>query len=204
MKRLIFVLMILVLVFSVFAANSMFVFAEGEDASTETEETVPGEEENEGTEEGGEELPPENEGTEEGGEELPPENEGTEEGGEELPPETEDEVVEDETTEEPTEEPTEETEEGKLSDELFALVGELKDEFVSLFEDVWNFIISNETYKSIFTALLAVVAILLIPVFLAVLVIAFVAMTVIIWVAGALMTLLEGIVAMVVAAGLIL
>ena len=190
MKRLIFVLMILVLVFSVFAANSMFVFAEGEDASTETEETVPGEEENEGTEEGGEELPPE--------------NEGTEEGGEELPPETEDEVVEDETTEEPIEEPTEETEEGKLSDELFALVGELKDEFVSLFEDVWNFIISNETYKSIFTALLAVVAILLIPVFLAVLVIAFVAMTVIIWVAGALMTLLEGIVAMVVAAGLIL
>ena len=38
MKRLIFVLMILVLVFSVFAANSMIVFAEGEDASTETEE----------------------------------------------------------------------------------------------------------------------------------------------------------------------
>ena len=190
MKRLIFVLMILVLVFSVFAANSMIVFAEGEDASTETEETIPGEEENEGTEEGGEELPPE--------------NEGTEEGGEELPPETEDEVVEDETTEEPTEEPKEETEEEKLSEELFSLVGELKDEFVSLFEDVWNFIVSNETYKSIFTALLAVLAILLIPVFVAVLVIAFVAMTVIIWVAGALMTLLEGIVAMVVAAGLIL
>ena len=162
MKRFIFLLMIFVLVFSVFALNTMLVAAEGEeDTSSGTEETIP-EGEGDGTEGGAE-----GDATENGGEELPPEGEGTEE--------TEDELT--------------------ASQELFALVDELKEEIFGLVKDIWNFICSNETYKNIATAVVAVVAILLIPIIIALAVIAYIAMAVTIWVAGALMSLIEAIIA---------
>lgn len=176
MKRFIFLLMIFVLVFSVFSLNTMLVAAEGEeDTSSGTEETIP-EGEGDGTEGGAE-----GDATENGGEELPPEGEGTEDGGEELPPE-------DEGTEETEDELT-------ASQELFALVDELKEEIFGLVKDIWNFICSNETYKNIATAVVAVVAILLIPIIIALAVIAYIAMAVTIWVAGALMSLIEAIIA---------
>ena len=178
MKRLIFILMAFVLVFTVFVANTMLVFAEGEDVSTGTEETLP-----EGEGEGGEELPPENEGTGESGEQTPPENEGTEEGGEQTPPENEG---------------TEE--ELSASEELMGLVGKLKDEIFGLIEDVFNFITSNETYKTIATAIIGVLAILIVPFLVAVLVIVFVAMAAVITISSALMSLVEAITGLVVGA----
>ena len=164
MKRLIFILMAFVLVFTVFVANTMLVFAEGEDVSTGTEETLP-----EGEGEGGEQTPPENEGTGEGGEQTPPENEGTEE-------------------------------ELSASEELMGLVGKLKDEIFGLIGDVFNFITSNETYKTIATAILGILAILIVPFLVAVLVVVFVAMAAVITISSALMSLVEAITGLVVGA----
>ncbi len=181
MKRLIFILMAFVLVFTVFAANTMLVFAEGEDVSTGTEETLP-----EGEGEGGEQTPPENEGTEEGGEQTPPENEGTEDSGEQTPPENEG--------------TTEDEEDLSASEELMGLVGKLKDEIFGLIEDVFNFITSNETYKNIATAIIGVLAILIVPFLVAVLVVVFVAMAAVITISSALISLVEAITGLVVGA----
>ena len=186
MKRLIFILMVFVLVFTVFVANTMFVFAEGEDVSTGTEETLPGgEEENSGEGESETEtLPPENDGAEsggeEGGEQTPPENEEIEDGEEELPPEN--------------------AETPSKSQEILGLVTKLKDDIWGVIEDVFNFIVSNETYKNIATAILGVLAVLILPFLVAVLVIVFVAMAAIITISSALMSLVEAITAFVVGA----
>ena len=72
----------------------------------------------------------------------------------------------------------------------------LGDEFVGMFKDLWNFIASNETYKNIATAFVAILAILLIPVLIALAIIAYVAMAVTIWVVGALMSMIEAIIGM--------
>ena len=150
MKRLIFIFMAFVLVFTVFVANTMLVFAEGEDVSTGTEETLP-------------------EGEGEGGEQTPPENEGTEE-------------------------------ELSASQELMGLVGKLKDEIFGLIGDVFNFITSNETYKTIATAILGILAVLIVPFLVAVLVVVFVAMAAVITISSALMSLVEAITGLVVGA----
>ncbi len=66
--------------------------------------------------------------------------------------------------------------------------------------DVFTFITSNETYKNIATAILAVLAILIVPFLVALLVIAYVAMAAIITIAGALTSLAESIITVVVGA----
>ena len=143
MKRLIFMFMIFVLVFSVLTVNSVLVFAEGEgDELTGTEETVP---EGDGTE--GEQQQPEN-------------NEGSE--SEELS--TEEELA-------------------VLFDELFIVV-----------DDLVEFIQNDETYSTIFGAILAVLAIIIIPFLVGILVIAYIAIAAVVIITSALMSLLEVIV----------
>lgn len=183
MKRLIFVLMIFVLVFSVFTMNSMLVFAEGEDTSTGTEDTLP---DGEGsTEEGGEESAPDGEGTEAGGEETAPEGDG--EGETEQTPENEGTAPE----------PGSEEELNGLFAEMGAILGDIKDDFVEVVNGIIDFIASNETYKSIAGIVLAVLGVLFIPILVAVLVIAYVAIAAIVVVATALMSLLELIIAII-------
>ena len=182
MKRLLFIMMILMLVFSVFTVNSMLVFAEGEDEDPAgSEETIPeGDGDSTTVPEGGE-----------GSGELPPED--TKEGGEELPPEGENDGEQDSTdnNENQESEPTDEEEIKGLFAELGTVLGEVKDEFVGMFKDLLAFIGNNETYSTIAGVLLAVIAILFIPLIIALLVIGYIAIAMIVVVSSALMSLIE-------------
>ena len=193
---------------SVFVMNSIVAYAEGEDVGGEsagTEETLP---EDEGTGEGtetppadegtgeGTETPPEDEGAG-GGTETLPEGDGTENGGEQAP-------SEDEGTNEGTETPPEDDEskdaEREAWDNLLGALGEfklgtsldeLKGTLFGFVEKMWSFITSNETYKNIATALVAILAFLVIPVVLGLVVVAYVAGAMVVVVSSALMTVVE-------------
>ena len=80
------------------------------------------------------------------------------------------------------------------------LVSKLKDEIFGLIGDVFNFITSNETYKTIATAILGILAVLIVPFLVAVLVVVFVAMAAVITISSALMSLVEAITGLVVGA----
>lgn len=194
MKRLIFVLMILVLALSVFFMNSTAIFAEGEDVdsdSTGNEETVP-----EG--EGDSVTVPDGEGETDS-------EEGTEGGVETLP---DDEGSENETTDGEGETTTEETPkdesssneatgglEGILAElqgfDVEATINDVKDKLFGVVDEIWNFIASNETYKNIATAICAVVAFICIPIVIGAVVLAYIAIGAIVVVAGALTTVIE-------------
>ena len=191
MKRFVFVLMIFVLLFSVLTMNTMLAFAEGEnDETAGTEETVP---DGEGTENGGEGTTPDGDGSENGGEETTPDGEGTENGGEETAPEGDGEGETEQTpdNQEAAPEPGSEEELNGLFAEMGAILGDIKNDFVEIVNNIINFIASNETYKSIAGIVLAVLGVLFIPILVAVLVIAYVAIAAIVIVSTALMSLLE-------------
>ena len=184
MKRFIFVLMIFVLVFSVFTMNSMLAFAEGEsDEAAGTEETVPGGEGS--TEEGGEEAIPDGEGTDESGESTP-DGEGTE-----ATPDGEGEMEQTPGDDETAPESGSEEEPQGWFAEMSTILGDLKDDFMEIVNNVIAFINSNETYKSIAGGVLAALAILFIPILVAVLIVAYIAIAAIVIVATALMSMLE-------------
>lgn len=171
MKRLIFILMIFVLVFSVFTMNTMLAFAEGEsEETTGTEETLP---------EGGEEATtPDTEEAE------PSEDETTPEGGVESEIEQE--------TEDPTApESGSEEELNGLFAEMGKILGDIKNDFVELVINLINFIKSDETYTNIATGFLAALAVIFVPILIAVLAIAYISIAAIVIVATALMSMLE-------------
>ena len=151
MKRLIYLLMIFMLIFSVFAMNSICVFAEGEDTSG-AEETVP-----------------------EGDNEAAPDGEGETE----QAPDTDEEKTESDCEIEPEQTTgSDDTESGEgdlgelssLFGDLGASLTDLKDEFVGIVSNWIEFIKNDETYSSIAGIVLAVLAVIFVPILVAVLV----------------------------------
>ena len=194
MKRIIFIFMILVLALSVFAMNSALVFAEGEDVgdgSVGTEVTLP---EGDGTENEGGETLPEGDGTENEGGETLPEGDGTENEGGENSSESE----------------NKDSEQAAL-DELRAALGdfsieealaELKGALLGVLENIWNFIVSDDTYKNIATILCAAVAFICIPIVIGAVVLGYIAGGAIVVVSGALMKVVEAIITIILGASM--
>ena len=80
---------------------------------------------------------------------------------------------------------------GGLFDELWAILIELKDDFVELVDDLIVFIESDETYSNIATIVLAVLAVIFIPFLIALLVIGYILIAIILIIVTAVMWVLE-------------
>ncbi len=78
-----------------------------------------------------------------------------------------------------------------LVGEIKTILGEVKNEFVGVFNEVKAFIESNETYKNIFTAILACLAIVFLPFLVAIMVLGYIAIAVIVLISSALMSVVE-------------
>ena len=78
-----------------------------------------------------------------------------------------------------------------LVGEIKTILGEVKNEFVGVFNEVKAFIASNETYKNIFTAILACLAIVFLPFLVAIMVLGYIAIAVIVLISSALMSVVE-------------
>ncbi len=101
-----------------------------------------------------------------------------------------DEVVEgagDVTTDKPADAPVEDKKEPTIQEQLAGL----KDKLFGYVKRVWKFIMNDETYKNIFTAVVAVLAFLMLPVIVALVVIAYVSLAAITMVSAALISVIE-------------
>ena len=178
MKRFLSLLLILSLVLSVFTLASLPAFAEGEDMGEENTETDA---------EGGS-----------AGEE------NTEGGNSDDLPEDAPEDTPDNDTEEP---PVEGSGDDMLSaDPVWAFLASiipvddltrLKDALWGFVVDVWDFILNDETYTNILTAILAVLALLVIPFIIGAVVVVYVAIGAMVIFAGALTAIIEMIIGMI-------
>lgn len=76
------------------------------------------------------------------------------------------------------------------------LVG-LKDELVGAIKDLWSFIMDNKTYKNIFTAIVAIIAFLLLPIIIGVFFVAYLIIAAMTIVAAALSSAIQMIIGIV-------
>lgn len=86
-----------------------------------------------------------------------------------------------------TDAPVEDKKEPTIQEQIAGL----KDKLFGYIKRVWNFIMSDETYKNIFTAVVAVLAFLMLPVIVALVVIAYVSLAAITMVSAALISVIE-------------
>ena len=157
MKRLIYIFMIVALVCTVITMTSVSVFAEDAEGGEIVDEEV--------------EVAPE-EGDETVDEEVdaPTEDDETVEGEPEVTPGEDDEVADGEGTTDSEENNTENAPAGfPFEEELNAI----KEKLFGIVGQVWEFIQSDETYKTIFGVVAAIMAFLLLPVFFGIVVIVY-------------------------------
>ena len=195
MKRIISILLILTLAMSVFTVTSIYSFAD--ETGTENTETTNPEEEttNTPTEGEGEETdtPTDGEGT---GTDAPTEGEGEGEGTTEGEGEGEGTTEGDGTTEDGEETPEEDDNSNPINDFLaeylpVEALGDLKDTLFGFIDDVWDFIMSEESYQNLATGALAVLALFMIPILIGLVVVVYVAIGAMIIFASALTAVLE-------------
>ena len=183
MKRFVSILLIIMLIVSAFSFSSISSFAEdgvNEDTTTGETDNVP--DENEGTDPEGDPTPNE---TPDGEGEQAPDGEGEQapDSDGETIPDSEGEPTPDEATD-----PIVEFIKGiPYGEEILNVWNTIK----GYLDQIVAFINSEDTYKNIFTAILAIVAILFIPILLGILVVVYVAIAAMIVFAGALTGLAE-------------
>ena len=185
MKRIISILLILTLAMSVFTVTSIYSFAE--ESGTENTETTNPEEETTNTPTDGEgeetDTPTDGEGT---GTDAPTEGEGEGEGTTEG----------DGTTEDGEETPEEDDNSNPINDFLaeylpVEALGDLKDTLFGFIDDVWDFIMSEESYQNLAKGALAVLALFMIPILIGLVVVVYAAIGAMIIFASALTSILE-------------
>lgn len=197
MKRIISILLILTLAMSVFTVTSIYSFAE--ETGTENTETINPEEETTNTPTDGEgeetDAPTDGEGT---GTDAPTEGEGEGEGTTEGEGEGEGEGTTegDGTTEDGEETPEEDDNSNPINDFLaeylpVEALGDLKDTLFGFIDDVWDFIMSEESYQNLATGALAVLALFMIPILIGLVVVVYAAIGAMIIFASALTSILE-------------
>ena len=187
MKRIISILLILTLAMSVFTVTSIYSFAE--ESGTENTETTNPEEDTTNTPTDGEgegtDTPTDGEGT---GTDAPAEGEGEGEG--------EGTTEGDGTTEDGEETPEDDDNSNPINDFLaeylpVEALGDLKDTLFGFIDDVWDFIMSEESYQNLATGALAVLALFMIPILIGLVVVVYAAIGAMIIFASALTAVLE-------------